>query len=119
GNPRPRLLRLEQDQAIINRMGFNSGGLDAAIARLRQRSHTAIVGGNLGKNRDSCDAIADYTEGIRRTVKAADYRVVNVSSPNTPGLRELQRRESLRALLLPLLRTREESGRRVPLLLKV
>src|SRR6266478_536887 len=71
GNPKPRVFRLEQDQAIINRMGFNSGGLDAAIHRLRQRSHTAIVGVNLGKNRDSTDAIADYAEGIRRAVKAA------------------------------------------------
>ena len=119
GNPKPRVFRLEQDQAIINRMGFNSGGLDAAIHRLRQRSHTAIVGVNLGKNRDSTDAVADYAEGIRRAVKAADYLVVNVSSPNTPGLRELQRRESLHALLLSLLGTREESGRRVPLLVKI
>jgi dihydroorotate dehydrogenase len=119
GNPKPRLFRLEQDQAIINRMGFNSGGLDAAIDRLGLRSHTAIVGVNLGKNRDSSNAVADYSEGIRRAIKVADYLVVNVSSPNTPGLRELQRRENLRALLLPLLRTREESERRVPLLVKI
>ena len=74
---------------------------------------------NLGKNRESGDAVADYAEGIRRAAKVADYLVVNVSSPNTPGLRDLQRRESLRALLGPLLRARDESKRRVPLLVKI
>jgi dihydroorotate dehydrogenase len=118
GSPRPRLFRLEQDQAIINRMGFNSGGLDAAIQRLRRR-RTGIVGVNLGKNRDSRDAVSDYSEGIRRALPVADYLVVNVSSPNTPGLRDLQRRASLQALLTPLLRARQEGGSRVPLLLKI
>jgi dihydroorotate dehydrogenase len=119
GNPKPRLFRLEEDQAIINRMGFNSGGLDAAIDRLHRRPRTAIVGVNLGKNRDSSDAVADYAEGIRRAAKVADYLVVNVSSPNTPGLRDLQRRASLQALLVPLLRIRDESRRRLPLLVKI
>ena len=84
GNPKPRLFRLEEDQAIVNRMGFNSSGLDGAIDRLHRRPHTTIVGVNLGKNRDSGDAVADYAEGIRRAAKVADYLVVNVSSPNTP-----------------------------------
>ena len=119
GNPKPRLFRLEEDQAIINRMGFNSGGLDAAIDRLHRRPRTAIVGVNLGKNRDSGDAVADYSEGIRRASEVADYSVVNVSSPNTPGLRDLQRRASLQTLLVPLLRARDESRRRVPLLVKI
>jgi dihydroorotate dehydrogenase len=119
GNPKPRLFRLEEDQAIINRMGFNSGGLDAAIDRLHRRRHTGIVGVNLGKNRDSGDAVADYAEGIRQAAAVADYLVVNVSSPNTPGLRDLQRRASLQGLLVPLLRTRDESRRRVPLLVKI
>jgi dihydroorotate dehydrogenase len=119
GNPKPRLFRLEEDQAIINRMGFNSGGLYAAIGRLHRRPRTAIVGVNLGKNRDSGDAAADYAEGIRRAATVADYLVVNVSSPNTPGLRELQRRASLQTLLVPLLRARDESRRRVPLLVKI
>ena len=119
GNPKPRLFRLEEDQAIINRMGFNSGGLDAAIDRLHRRRHTGIVGVNLGKNRDSGDAVADYAEGIRQAAAVADYLVVNVSSPNTPGLRDLQRRASLQGLLVPLLRTRDESHRRVPLLVKI
>ncbi len=119
GNPKPRLFRLEEDQAIINRMGFNSGGLDAAINRLHPRPGTRIVGVNLGKNRDSSDAVADYAEGIRRAAEVADYLVVNVSSPNTPGLRDLQGRASLEALLAPLLRTRDESRRGVPLLVKI
>jgi dihydroorotate dehydrogenase len=119
GNPKPRLFRLEEDQAIINRMGFNSGGLDAAIDRLRRRLRTGIVGVNLGRNRDSSDAAADYTQGIRRAAEVADYLVVNVSSPNTPGLRDLQRGASLEALLTPLQRAREESGRAVPLLVKI
>jgi dihydroorotate dehydrogenase len=119
GNPKPRLFRLEEDQAIINRMGFNSGGLEAAMERLQRRRHTGIVGVNLGKNRDSDDAVADYAEGIRRASGLADYLVVNVSSPNTPGLRDLQRRASLQSLLVPLLRARDESRRPVPLLVKI
>jgi dihydroorotate dehydrogenase len=119
GNPRPRLFRLEEDQAIVNCMGFNSGGLEAAVERLRRRRHTGIVGVNLGKNRDSCDAVADYSEGIRRASEVADYLVVNVSSPNTPGLRDLQRRASLQTLLVPLLRARDESRRPLPLLVKI
>ena len=119
GNPKPRLFRLKEDKAIINRMGFNSGGLDAAIDRLHRRPRTAIVGVNLGKNRDSSDAVADYVEGIRRASTAADYLVVNVSSPNTPGLRDLQRRATFQSLLVPLLRARDESRRPVPLLVKI
>ena len=119
GNPKPRLFRLEEDQAIVNRMGFNSGGLDAAIDRLERRPRAGIVGVNLGKNRDSGDAVADYAEGIRRASKVADYLVVNISSPNTPGLRDLQRRESLRALLGQLLGAREATDCRVPLLVKI
>ena len=119
GNPKPRLFRLEEDQAIVNRMGFNSGGLDAAVDRLERHRHTGIVGVNLGKNRDSSDAIADYAEGIRRASRVADYLVVNISSPNTPGLRDLQRRAALQSLLAPLLRDRDENRRPVPLLVKI
>jgi dihydroorotate dehydrogenase len=118
GNPKPRLFRLEEDQAIVNRMGFNSTGLDAVVDRLKGR-HTGIVGVNLGKNRDSSDAIADYAEGIRRASRAADYLVVNISSPNTPGLRDLQRHTTLQSLLVPLLRERDESRHRTPLLVKI
>ena len=84
GNRKPRLFRLEHDRAIINRMGFNSGGLDAVCDRLSRRGRSGIVGVNLGKNRDTDDAPVDYAEGIRRTARLADYLVVNVSSPNTP-----------------------------------
>jgi dihydroorotate dehydrogenase len=119
GNPKPRLFRLEQDQAIINRMGFNSGGLDAACERLSRRIRSGIVGVNLGKNRDTDDATDDYGDGILRATRLADYLVVNISSPNTPGLRELQRRAMLGSLLDRLLSVRETTGRRVPLLLKI
>jgi dihydroorotate dehydrogenase len=119
GNPKPRLFRLEQDQAIINRMGFNSRGLDTACRRLSRRIRSGIVGVNLGKNRDSENAAADYIEGILRAARFADYLVVNVSSPNTPGLRELQRRALLASLLERLTKVRDETGCRVPLLVKV
>jgi len=119
GNPKPRLFRLEQDQAIINRMGFNSGGLDAACGRLSRRIRSWIVGVNLGKNRDTDDVAGDYAEGILRTARLADYLVVNVSSPNTPGLRELQHRAKLGSLLERLISVREETGCRVPLLVKI
>jgi dihydroorotate dehydrogenase len=119
GNPKPRLFRLERDQAIINRMGFNSGGLDAVCDRLSRRARSGIVGVNLGKNRETEEAVEDYAEGIRRTAGCADYLVVNVSSPNTPGLRELQHRAMLKALLESLIRVREETGCHVPLLVKI
>jgi dihydroorotate dehydrogenase len=92
---------LPEDRAVINRLGFNSAGLAAAVANLRRRTHprTGIVGVNLGKNRDSADADADYAAGAAAVAELADYVVVNVSSPNTPGLRALQEAASLRSLL--------------------
>jgi dihydroorotate dehydrogenase len=119
GNPKPRLFRLEEDQAIVNRMGFNSRGLDAVVDRLSRRLRSGIVGVNLGKNRDSGDAAADYAQGILRTAPFADYLVVNISSPNTPGLRDLQASEALRALLPQLMAAREETGSSIPLLVKI
>jgi dihydroorotate dehydrogenase len=119
GNPKPRLFRLEQDQAIINRMGFNSRGLDAVVDRLSRRLRSGIVGVNLGKNHDSSDDAADYAEGIRRTASLADYLVINVSSPNTPRLRDLQAAATLRALLRRLISAREEAAARVALLVKI
>jgi dihydroorotate dehydrogenase len=119
GNPKPRVFRLDQDQAIINRLGFNSGGIDGVCNRLSRRVRSGIVGINLGKNRDTEDASADYAEGIMRTAGLADYIVVNVSSPNTPGLRELQQRAPLATLLRRLLELRGETGCRVPLLVKI
>jgi len=119
GNPKPRVFRLQQDRAIINRLGFNSGGLDAVVGHLSRRRRSGIVGVNLGKNRDTGDAVADYAEGIRRAARVADYLAVNVSSPNTPGLRDLQQRAVLASLLSRLMNVREETGCRVPLLVKV
>jgi len=120
GNPKPRVFRLDEDGALINRLGFNSGGLDRVVARLeRRRGHGGIVGVNIGRNRDSADAVADYAEGVRRTAALADYLVVNVSSPNTPGLRDLQARGVLEDLLRQLLAVRSETGASVPLLVKI
>lgn len=120
GNPKPRVFRLEQDAAVINRMGFNSGGLDALVSRLTGRDRReGIVGVNIGRNRDSADAAADYIEGVRRAAPLADYLVVNVSSPNTPGLRDLQARAVLEALLRQLLETRRDTALSVPLLVKI
>jgi dihydroorotate dehydrogenase len=120
GNPKPRLFRLEQDRAIVNRRGFNSGGLDRVAARLaRRRDRPGIVGLNLGANRDSRDAAADYAQGIRRAAGLVHYVTINVSSPNTPGLRELQRGAALGPLLRRLSAARDEIGQRAPLLLKI
>jgi dihydroorotate dehydrogenase len=102
GNPRPRMFRLPAARAVINRMGFNSGGMAAAAARLaafRRRHSAAIVGVNLGKNRDSEDAAADYAAVARRLAPYASYLAINVSSPNTPGLRALQDRDALGRLV--------------------
>jgi dihydroorotate dehydrogenase len=120
GNPRPRLFRLDEDAAVVNRMGFNSGGLDGLASRLTaRRGQPGLVGVNLGRNRDSEDAAADYAAGIARTAALADFIVINVSSPNTPGLRDLQRRAPLDALLRQLMAARETAGARPPLLLKI
>ena len=120
GNPIPRVFRLEADGALINRLGFNSAGLDLVVQRMTARQREAgIVGVNVGKNRDSADAAPDYAEGVRRAAPLADYLVVNVSSPNTPGLRELQARAALEALLRQVLEARDQSGVRPPLLVKI
>ncbi|MGD9616213.1 MAG: quinone-dependent dihydroorotate dehydrogenase [Alphaproteobacteria bacterium] len=120
GNPRPRVFRLDADRALINRLGFNSFGLDLVVERMRARiGRGGIVGINIGRNRDSANALADYLEGVRRGAAVADYLVVNVSSPNTPGLRDLQAREALEALLRELVAAREATQRQVPLLVKI
>jgi dihydroorotate dehydrogenase len=99
GNPRPRLFRLREDRAVINRLGFNNGGLAAAASRLGRRRRRGIVGANIGANRDSADRIADYVKGVEAMAPLADYLTLNVSSPNTPGLRGLQDRSALDELL--------------------
>uniref|UniRef100_A0A8D0GHL9 Dihydroorotate dehydrogenase (quinone), mitochondrial n=1 Tax=Sphenodon punctatus TaxID=8508 RepID=A0A8D0GHL9_SPHPU len=115
GNPRPRVFRLPEDQAVINRYGFNSHGHAVVERRLRARQERQIrlseagrpLGINLGKNKTSVDAAADYTAGVRALGPLADYLVVNVSSPNTPGLRELQGKAELRSLLAKVLSERD------------
>ena len=123
GNPRPRLFRLTDDKAIINRFGFNSGGIDAFTERLKHRVRArGIVGANVGKNRDTVDAAADYVIGIEKTAQLADYLVVNISSPNTPGLRALQARKPIEDLLTRVLSARDKavtSAGKTPLLAKV
>jgi dihydroorotate dehydrogenase len=116
GNPAPRLFRLVRDRAIVNRMGFNNQGADAVAARLRRRRDT-IVGVNIGKTKvvPADEAVADYVASTERLAPLADYLVVNVSSPNTPGLRDLQAVEHLR----PLLEAVREAAGRVPLLVKI
>lgn len=122
GNPRPRLFRLTEDGAVINRMGFNNEGGAAVHARLTARRGNGIVGVNLGKNKTSENAVADYVDGVERFGDVADYLVVNVSSPNTPGLRALQGRQELTELLLAVVAARNavpEAVRRPPILLKI
>ena len=117
GNPRPRLFRLSEDRAIINRMGFNNEGLEAFAARLNRRPAGAVIGANLGANKDTEDKAADYVAGLRRLRGLADYVTVNVSSPNTPGLRDLQGRAALDDLLGRLAEAR--AGDPTPVFLKV
>ena len=120
GNPRPRVFRLARDGAAINRLGFNSHGLEAVTQRLRMRPRQGIVGVNLGTNMNG-DPVADYAEGARAFADLVDYLVVNVSSPNTPGLRALQSRDQLREILEATRAALTDAAppRRPPLLLKI
>ena len=118
GNPRPRLFRLTEDRAVINRMGFNNRGQADALARLASRDRSrGIVGVNIGANKDSPDRIADYAAGVRAMSPVADYLTLNISSPNTPGLRQLQDEGALRALLSAVGKARIVGG--PPVFLKV
>jgi len=99
GNPKPRLFRLEEDRAVINRMGFNNYGLDYFVRRLAKYSHAVPIGANVGANKDSEDRAQDYVTGIEAVAPHADYITINISSPNTPGLRGLQDKTSLTDLL--------------------
>lgn len=119
GNPRPRLFRLSEDRAIINRMGFNNAGLEAFARRLTARPKGATVGANLGANKDTEDKAADYVEGLGRLAGLADYFTVNISSPNTPGLRALQGRAALDELLGRIDAARPDGPARAPVFLKI
>jgi dihydroorotate dehydrogenase len=117
GNPKPRLFRLVEDEAVINRLGFNNRGQAAAIERLAARDRSrGVVGINIGANKDSADRIADYAAGVRAMARHADYLTVNISSPNTPGLRDLQAGGELVELLAAV---REARVAGVPIFLKV
>jgi len=123
GNPTPRIFRLPQDRAVINRLGFNNGGHAAALARLKRRPHSGVVGVNIGANKDSADRIADYVRGIETFYDVASYFTINISSPNTPGLRDLQDPAALTDLLQRLMAVRDEKMRagkpRRPLIVKL
>ena len=117
GNPRPRLFRLSEDRAIINRMGFNNEGLEPFAARLARRPKRTAIGANLGANKDTEDKAADYVAGLKRLAGLADYFTINISSPNTPGLRALQGREALDDLLGRINEARPSDG--APIFLKI
>lgn len=121
GNPKPRLFRLPADKALINRMGFNNHGAANAANNLRKRRETVIIGGNIGKNKDTPNenAAGDYEKCFMELYNVVDYFVVNVSSPNTPGLRELQDKEPLTALLNRLQEFNRQYGASKPILLKI
>ncbi len=121
GNEKPRLFRLPADQALINRMGFNNEGASAAVERLKKRSSTVLVGGNIGKNKITANdqAAGDYVDCLEALDPYVDYFVVNVSSPNTPGLRELQEKEPLKKLLSQVKQLSQTKVKPKPILLKI
>lgn len=124
GNPQPRIFRLREDQGLINRLGFNNEGLEPALARLKaRRALPGIVGGNVGANKDSADRIADYETGVRAVAPYVRYLTINISSPNTPGLRALQSRDALEELVSRSLAARDQAGLKgrtpPPMLIKV
>jgi dihydroorotate dehydrogenase len=123
GNPRPRLFRLDRDDAVINRLGFNSEGADAVLRRLAGRARAGgIVGINVGANKEAADRVADYVRLIERFATVASYVTVNISSPNTPGLRDLQQAAVLDDLLARVIDTRERVAPKAgptPVLLKI
>jgi len=121
GNPQPRLFRLPEDASLINRMGFNNQGVDAAIKKLRSQKSQVVIGGNIGKNKDTLNenAVKDYLICFEQLFPYVDYFVVNVSSPNTPNLRELQEKEPLENLLRVLINKNLQYPKPKPILLKI
>lgn len=123
GNPKPRVFRLLRDEAVINRLGFNNEGFYSAVGRLSRRRPNGILGINVGANKDSSDRIADYVAGVETFSPYASYLTINVSSPNTPGLRDLQSAEALDELIKRVLEAREHAVQkgigRKPVLLKI
>ena len=121
GNEKPRMFRLPEDEALINRMGFNNGGVDVAVVRLKNRKSNVIIGGNIGKNKVTAneDAVSDYEKCFEALFDYVDYFVVNVSSPNTPNLRALQDKEPLTHLLKRVKELNNQKKTPKPILLKI
>lgn len=123
GNPKPRLFRLTEDEAVINRMGFNNKGMEYFLNNLKGKSGQFIIGANIGKNKDSIDAIEDYLILMENIYGYSNYITVNISSPNTPGLRDLQHNEQLNALLAAISDKKKalinKTGKNIPVLLKI
>lgn len=121
GNEKPRMFRLPEDEALINRMGFNNGGVDEAVIRLKNRKSNVIIGGNIGKNKVTAneDAVSDYEKCFEALFDYVDYFVVNVSSPNTPNLRALQDKEPLTLLLKRVKELNNQKKTPKPILLKI
>jgi dihydroorotate dehydrogenase len=123
GNPKPRIFRLSEDSAVVNRLGFNNDGHERAVQRLKARAGRAgIVGVNIGANKDSADRIADYVAGVKRFAPLASYLTVNISSPNTPGLRAMQERAALAELLSRVIAARNGAAtgeHKLPVFLKI
>ena len=119
GNPKPRLFRLAADRAIVNRMGFNNDGYAQVKRRLARAARRGIVGVNIGPNKDAADRVADYVLGVQTFAEVADYFTINISSPNTPGLRNLHAHGELERLLSAVLAARDAVSPRRPLLLKI
>jgi dihydroorotate dehydrogenase len=120
GNPKPRVFRLVEDKAVINRLGFNNEGIEPARRRLTAvQGHPGIRGINIGANKDATDRVADYVTGLRELGALGSYVTINISSPNTPGLRGLQNKDELKALLQAVTTARESLTRRAPLLVKI
>ncbi len=115
GNPKPRIFRLPEDRAVINRLGFNNGGLNGALPRAQSAKRNGVLGINVGANKDAPDRTADYVHGVTRAAQHADYITINISSPNTPGLRDLQHGAALRDLLAACTAAKGET----PIFLKV
>lgn len=119
GNPKPRLFRLAEDRGVINRMGFNNGGIDAALPRVATSKRRGVVGVNVGANKESVDRIDDYAGAVAKAAPVADHVTINISSPNTPNLRDLQDPAMLGELLAACDGARMVGDRRVPLFLKI
>ena len=121
GNPKPRMFRLKEDKALINRLGFNNKGFERALKRIKNRpERTGILGINIGANKATKDPIGDYEQGLKTFASVADYFTLNISSPNTPGLRDLQKEENLKELLYRISKIKENFDEYIPpLLIKI